>query len=171
MPAGLCISIVEIAVLIRIAIFVSMIILLAIDLGVRTGWATYDENGFLIDFGSHNYGNAGRLKKAAYPFLRQFTDLQYLIIEGGGKLTKYWKNAAHNQSIKVIQTHAHVWRDYLFRKKHITHTNPMKKHAEDEARGLIEKSNLSQPKNITHDAAEAILTGYWACKKLGWLKK
>jgi len=148
-----------------------MSILLAIDLGVRTGWATFNEEGILTDVGSHNYGNAGRLKKAAYPFLVQFPDLRYLIIEGGGKLAKYWKNAAIQQSVKVIQTHAHVWRDELFQKKKITHTKPMKKHAEDEARSVIEKSKLSQPKKITHDAAEAILTGYWACKEIGWLKK
>ena len=145
--------------------------LLAIDLGVRTGWACYTDKGQLYDFGSHNYGSAGRLKKAVYPFLMSFDNLEYLVIEGGGKLIKYWKNAAIQHGIIVMQTHAHVWRKELFLRKKITHSNQMKKHAGNEARAIIEQSELSQPKNLRHDASEAILTGYWACYKIGWINK
>jgi len=143
--------------------------LLAIDLGVRTGWASYNDSGFLSGFGSHNYGSAGRLKKAVYPFLKQFKNLEFLIIEGGGKLSKYWEYVATQNSIEVIQTHAHVWRKELFLQKNITYSYKMKKHAERTAREIIEKSNLSQPKDLKHDAAEAILIGFWGCLQIGWL--
>lgn len=145
--------------------------LLAIDLGIRMGWSSYSEDGSLSGFGSHNYGSARRLKKAVYPLLMQFGDLEYLIIEGGGKLTKYWSKVAHRQSIHVIQTHAHVWRESLFLQKDITHTSQMKKHAEHKARQIIEESGLSQPNTLLHDAAEAILIGFWGCIQTGWIKQ
>lgn len=143
--------------------------LLAIDLGVKTGWASYSLTGNLLDYGSHNYGNASRLKKAVYPMLTNFGGLRYLVIEGGGKLTKYWVNVARQLDIEVIQTHAHNWRKDLFKKKDITNTKHMKQHAEEKAREIIERAELSQPKSMMHDAAEAIMIGYWACLQAGWI--
>ena len=148
-----------------------MNILLAIDLGIRMGWASYTEDGSLTGFGSHNYGSAQRLKKAVYPLLMQFGDVEFLILEGGGKLTKYWAKEARRQSIEVIQTQAHIWRKSLFLQKDITHTSEMKKHADVRARQIIEESRLSQPKTLMDDAAEAILIGFWGCLQTGWIKQ
>lgn len=144
--------------------------LLAIDLGVKTGWASYSQSGKLLDYGSHNYGNASRLKKAVYPLLTNFDGLHYLVIEGGGKLTKYWVKVARQLDIEVTQTHAHAWRKDLFRQKNMTNTKHMKQHAEEKAREIIEDAGLSQPKRLKHDAAEAIMIGYWACLQAGWIK-
>ena len=60
--------------------------LLAIDLGLRFGWAGYSTSGKLITYGSRHLGNRSVLRAAVPGFLGGFPALETLVIEGGHPL-------------------------------------------------------------------------------------
>ena len=56
--------------------------LLAIDLGLRAGFAEYSEEGRLVRYGSTNFGTIARLKKGAFREVGQLESLSALVVEG-----------------------------------------------------------------------------------------
>ena len=62
--------------------------LLAIDLGLCFGWASYASSGKLSRYGSRHFGNRTALRKAVPGFLKGYPDLKTLVIEGGGDLKR-----------------------------------------------------------------------------------
>ncbi|MBL7976803.1 MAG: hypothetical protein JNN12_00580 [Bacteroidetes Order II. Incertae sedis bacterium] len=136
--------------------------LLAVDVGIRTGFAVYDETGTLVQYGSHNYGSVSRLKQAAWGHLSEIRNLHVLVLEGGGTLAEVWQHTAQKRGIRVIQLYAETWRkDLLYQREQRT-GKMAKSFAEEVARKVIRESNLPAPKALRHDAAEAILVGKWA---------
>lgn len=145
--------------------------LLAVDLGVKTGYAQYSEEGKIMRYQSHNFGNAQRLKRGAYGILKSCENLQFLYLEGGGKLEKYWIKEAQKLGVKVIQLHAHDWRDEIYpAAKQQDKSKQTKIFAEKKALEILSKQNVPTPSSLTHDVAEAILIGYYGCLHLGWIK-
>lgn len=150
--------------------FALMNTLLAVDLGVKTGYALYSDNGDLIRYHSHNFGNAQRLKKGVHGILKSCKNLQHLYIEGGGKLEKYWSKEAAKLGVKVNQLHAHDWRKEIYpTAKHQDKSKQTKIFAEKKALEILSKQNAPAPSSLTHDVAEAILIGYYACLQIGWI--
>lgn len=146
--------------------------LLAVDLGVKTGYALYNEQGKLLRYQSHNFGNASRLKNGIFSILHSCEALKYLYLEGGGKLEKHWIKEAHKMGVTSFQLHAHDWRNVLYpQKEQNSGTKHAKKLAENNARHIIKKMNLSAPSSLTHDVAEAIMIGLYGCIEQGWLKQ
>lgn len=146
--------------------------LLAIDLGVKTGFALYNRRGNILRYHSQNFGNARRLKKAVYDILHASGDLQYLYLEGGGKLEKYWIKEAAKMGVHTIQLHADEWRQMLYpAARHHHKTRQSKQFAEKKARELLQSQSLPLPHTLNHDVAEAILVGLYGCIAQGWLPK
>ncbi len=145
--------------------------LLAVDLGVKTGYALYSNQGEFIRYHSQNFGNAQRLKKGVYGILKSCENLQYLYLEGGGKLEKFWIKEAKKLGVKVIQLHAHDWRNEIYpAAKHQDKSKQTKIFAEKKALEILSKQDAPTPSSLTHDVAEAILIGYFGCLQLGWIK-
>lgn len=144
--------------------------LLAVDLGVKTGYALYSDEGKILRYHSHNFGNAQRLKRGVYGILKSFENLQYLYLEGGGKLEKYWIKEAVKLDVKVIQLHAHDWRNEIYpAMKQQDKTKQTKIFAEKKAYEILSKQNAPTPSSLTHDVAEAIIIGYYGCLQQGWI--
>lgn len=144
--------------------------LLAVDLGLRTGLALFNEQGRLDWYRSRNFGTRGRLKSAANHVLRSYPETTHLIVEGGGDLAPAWERAAQAHGARIRLIDAHTWRSDLLLPRDQRKGADAKRAADRLARKIIEWSGATRPTSLRHDAAEAIAAGAWGVLELGWLK-
>jgi len=138
--------------------------LLAIDLGLRFGWATFGEQGRLLRYGSRHFGTRASLRKAVPQILAEHPGLQTLVIEGGGELYVPWQKEAARRGIAVRQVASEIWRNALLKPYERGSGVDAKEAAEKVAKQVIERSGAKRPTSLRHDAAEAILVGVWATR-------
>ncbi len=136
--------------------------LLAIDLGLRSGWAAFDDAGRLLAYGSRHYANRTALRKAIPQILGGYPQLTTLAVEGGGDLFVPWEKEATRRGIRVIQVQGGEWRPSLLLPWQRRTGKDAKDAADGLAREVIERSGAKRPTSLRHDAAEAILVGAWA---------
>lgn len=144
--------------------------LLAVDLGLRTGLACYAHDGRLRWYRSQNFGTAARLKRGAYGLLREAEDLEWLVLEGGGRLAQLWEREGTRRGVRVRTVDARHWREALLLRREQRGTGRAKEAAGVLARRVIEWAGAPRPTSLRHDAAEAILLGLWAVVEVGWLE-
>lgn len=136
-------------------------VLLAVDCGLKTGFALFDLQGRLIWYRSHNLGSRQRLKKAVWTILNDLEGLSQLVVEGGGDLVEIWRKTAQRRGIQVSVVQATAWRKDLLLPRQQRTGKQAKQVADDLAREIIERSGAAKPTSLRHDAAEAILVGWW----------
>lgn len=142
--------------------------LLAVDAGLRAGLALFDRDGRLVWCRSHNLGTPGRLKKAVARILFELPDLEYLVVEGGGRLAGIWEHAARRRNVSCLVVQADTWRGEFLLPRERTSGHEAKSAAcRLVARFLREEARVT-PTAPRHDAAEAVLIGLWAMSVLGW---
>lgn len=144
-------------------------VLLAVDLGVRTGMAAYAADGRLIWYRSKNYGSAAALRRGIHTLLNELPHLKHLVLEGGGNLADIWLAETDRRGLQVQQIAADTWRREIFYPREQRNSFIAKQTANTLARRVIDWSNASRPTSLRHDAAEAILIGLWGVIELGWL--
>ncbi|MDX1547288.1 MAG: hypothetical protein R3247_09890 [Rhodothermales bacterium] len=144
--------------------------LLAVDLGLRTGLACYGCDGRLRWYRSQNFGTAARLKRGAYSLLREADDLEWLVLEGGGRLAQLWEREGARRGLRVRTVDARHWREDLLLRREQRGSGRAKEAAGALARRVIEWAGAPRPTSLRHDAAEAILLGLWAVVEVGWLE-
>src|SRR6185436_16940663 len=135
--------------------------LLAIDLGLRCGWATFDREGRLLAYGSRHFGNRTALRKAIPQILDDHPQLERIVVEGGGDLFVPWEKEAGRRGIGVTQVMGEEWRRQILLARDRTSGRDAKAAADGAARGVIERAGAKRPTSLRHDAAEAILVGTW----------
>lgn len=145
--------------------------LLAIDLGYRSGFAVYGEDGRLQSYRSTNFGSAARMKKAAWGVLRDIDELARVVAEGDRNLADVWEKTAGKIGAKFRLTSADEWREELLLERQRRSGQRAKDAADDLAREVIEWSGADRPTSLRHDAAEAILIGLWGVLQAGWLSQ
>lgn len=145
--------------------------LLAVDLGLRTGFALYGSDGRLRWYRSQNFGTKSRLRRAARNILTDLPDLTWIIIEGGGVLANAWQKEAVRQDIVTRQISAELWRADLLYPREQRSGSQAKQNADELARRVIDWSDAPRPTSLRHDAAEAILIGLWGVIEIGWLSE
>ncbi len=144
--------------------------LLAVDLGLRTGFALYGRDGRLVSYRSQNLGSKARLRRAAGSLLADHRDAERVVLEGGGDIAELWKRAAERAGRAARVIDAHVWRQRLLLPREQRHGSDAKAAADGLARAVIEWSGAPRPKGaLRHDAAEAIAIGLWGVLDAGWL--
>ncbi|WP_422930436.1 DinB family protein [Singulisphaera sp. PoT] len=148
-----------------------MATLLAVDLGLRTGLATFDGDGRLIGYRSQHFANREALRRGVHGILSGFADLGFLVLEGGGPIAEVWSRAAKHRGIATRSISAEDWRVDLFHAKDIRGRDRAKRSADSLARRVIEWSGAPRATSLRHDAAEAIGIGFWAVLSLGWLDR
>lgn len=146
-----------------------MSMLLAVDLGLKTGLALYSEDGTLAWYRSQNYGAAKRLRRGVHALLGQLPELAYIVIEGGGTLADIWCKEAERRGIEVIVTGAEAWRRRLLYPRQHRSGPQAKDNAGELARRVIDCLGAPRPTSLRHDAAEAILIGLWGMMEVGWM--
>jgi hypothetical protein len=140
--------------------------LLAIDLGLRCGWAAFRAEGRLIAYGSRHFGSRTMLRKAIPRILEEFPKLALLVVEGGGDLFVPWQKEAVRRGIAVKQVMGEEWRKAILLPYQRRGGKEAKAAADGVAREVIERSGANRPTSLRHDAAEAILVGAWAATSL-----
>jgi hypothetical protein len=143
--------------------------LLAVDLGVRTGLALYGPDGRLKWYRSHNFGDAGRLRRAIPALLDAEPDLSHLVVEGGGALATAWSTEADARGLALEWVTAETWRTAFLYPREQRTAEVAKRAADELARRVIGWSGARRPTSLRHDAAEAILIGLWGVLRAGWL--
>ena len=144
--------------------------LLAVDLGLRTGLALYGRDGRLVRYRSQNLGTRARLRRAAGSVLADHADAERLVLEGGGDIADIWKKAADRAGRRARVIDAHTWRRALLLPREQRSGADAKAAADGLARAVIEWSGAPRPKGaLRHDAAEAIAVGLWGVLDAGWL--
>ncbi|HEX8242810.1 MAG TPA: hypothetical protein VF541_04930 [Longimicrobium sp.] len=145
--------------------------LLAVDLGVRTGLALYGGHGRLLRYRSQNFGSAARLRRALPALLEAERGLAWLVIEGGGPLADAWEREAARRQVAVLRIGAEEWRGALLYPREQRTGAQAKSTADGLARRIIDWSGAPRPTSLRHDAAEAILVGFWGVLEVGWLRE
>ena len=145
--------------------------LIAVDLGLRTGVALYDRDRGLLRYRSQAFGTVGRLKRAAFAELSAVRDLAVLVLEGDADLARVWARVAERRGAKVLCTQAHEWRRALLLARERRTGKQAKAVAATLARRIIATSFAASPTSLRHDAAEAILLGWWGCMRVGWIDR
>lgn len=148
-----------------------MTALLAVDLGVRTGFACYGDDGRLRWYRSRNFGNAARLRRAIPALLVEPPDITRLVVEGGGPLAATWQREAERRAVAVMQVSAETWRELFLLPREQQSGAQAKSVAGRLARRVIEWSGAPRATSLRHDAAEAILIGLWGVLNAGWLRR
>ena len=144
--------------------------LLAVDLGLRTGFAFYGRDGRLLRYRSQNIGSRTRLTRAAPAVLREDPALEHLVLEGGGDFAEVWRRSGERRGLTVSVVDARRWRRALLLPREQRSGTKAKQHADDLARAVIAWSGAPAPKGtLRHDAAEAIGVGLWGVLQAGWL--
>jgi hypothetical protein len=143
--------------------------LLAVDLGLRTGFALYGDAGRLVSYRSQNYGSVPRLRRGAAGVLSDLPALTALVLEGGGMVGEVWESEARRRGLPVYMISAEVWRQRLLYAREQRSGAKAKETADELARRIIIWSGAPRPTSLRHDAAEAILVGFWGVLELGWL--
>ena len=146
-----------------------MSILLAVDLGVKTGLALYGQNGRLLWYRSQNFGSAERLRRGVRGVLDTLPHLAWLVLEGGGPLADIWIHAATRRHIPLRQISAEAWRRQFLYAREQRSGVQAKESATELARRVITWSGARRPTSLRDDAAEAILIGLWGTLAVGWL--
>ena len=144
-------------------------VLLAVDIGVRTGLALFGPDGRLRWYHSQNFGAAARLRRGVHGVFANMPRLAWLILEGGGPLAELWKREAQRRGIPVQQISAEVWRRQLLYPREQRSGVQAKERAGMVARRVIAWSRARRPVSLRDDAAEAILIGLWGVLAVGWL--
>ena len=145
--------------------------LLAVDLGLKTGLASYGDDGRLCWYRSRNFGTAARLRRRVHSLLDETPDLAWLVLEGGGPLADIWEREAEHRHVQVQRISAEDWRRQLLYPREQRNGIQAKRSADDLARRIIEWSGAPRPTSLRHDAAEAILIGLWGVLDTGWLQE
>ena len=145
--------------------------LLAIDLGIKTGFALYNKKDKLCWYRSNNLGSRKRLKRRALSMLNEINNIDHILMEGGGDLANIWLRVAKKKEIPCRLINAENWRETLFVKREWRDGKTAKKSADILARKIIKWSETERPTSLTHDAAEAILIGFWGAIELGWIDR
>ncbi len=138
-------------------------LLLAVDLGVRTGLAFFDSSGDLVAVQSRNLGRRSRLREAAKSLLKPYPDLCWVVAEGNEQLARAWFDAVPLAEHRLVV--AETWRQDLFHPSQRRNATVAKKEAEKMASEIVRRSQVRLKSELTHDAAEAILIGVWAFSK------
>lgn len=142
---------------------------LALDLGLRFGWACYRDDGVIVAYGSHHCGQRAKLKSIAWSALRSLPEESMLYIEGGGELLEAWLKIARRRSIETVVRSAEDWRQDCLIPRDQRSGEVAKRRAVEIARGLIRARAGQAPTSLRHDAAEATLFGWWALYQREWV--
>ena len=144
-------------------------ILLAIDVGMKAGFAWFDENGILIRARSTRFTKRMTLKRALPSILAEIEGVSEVVLEGQGEIADIFRKGIQRTSLPVLQFSAEEWREDMLLPRERRSGQQAK--AVAEAMALKIAHDCGNPPKCAYDddAAEAVLFGLWYLKH--WLNK
>ena len=82
-----------------------------------------------------------------------------------------WLHSAERLEIESFVLSAEVWRGCFLLPREKRNGLAAKETAIKKAREIIKYFGLSNPRQVRHDAAEAVLVGLWGMLELNWLEE
>jgi len=143
--------------------------LLAVDVGLHTGLALFNDQPELLWYRSHHLATPAKLKKIIAKLLREPPLPTHLFLEGSGPLAELWQLEAAKHALPVVQLPAEQWRQKFFYARQMRSGPLAKREALVLARQAIDQLGGKKPTSLRHDTAEAILLGVYGLLELGWL--
>lgn len=143
--------------------------LLAVDLGLRTGLATFGNDGRLIWHRSHHFAGTKQLRRGCRRVLNELGSATWLVAEGDRRLFEIWEREASRRNIQTQHVGAEIWRRKILLDREQRSGAHAKGAAYKLALRVIEWSGIRRPTSLRHDTAEAILIGLWGVLDVGWL--
>ena len=146
-------------------------ILLAVDLGLRTGTAIFDSKGSVLAIESYRFNDHDSLDRGLTEILSTHA-ITHVVIEGEDRKLYYiWRKAIENfEGIQLARVVADDWRRMLLLKKEMRDARKAKSAAGLIAKQILKNNEKLQGKKLSADAAEALLVGLYAVRVLGWVK-
>ncbi len=169
--------------------------LLAIDLGLKSGASLFDDAGRLLKYEQIKFQDSKDLYEQAPNLInsweREVNDktskdlsgeppklkrLSYLAVEGGGELFDAWETCLENDTMKNIQlvsVRPEEWRANLLLPKERQSGRTCKEAARLLARQVVaDFGSMSQHEGrFKTDAAESVAMGFHMANVLGWIKR
>ncbi len=144
-------------------------LLLAIDVGMKAGFAWFDENGTLIRARSTRFAKRMTLKRALPSILAEIEGVSEVVLEGQGEIADIFRKGIQRASLPVLQFSAEEWREDMLLPRERRSGQQAK--AVAEAMALKIAHDCGNPPKCAYDddAAEAVLFGLWYLKH--WLNK
>lgn len=143
--------------------------LLALDLGLRFGWACYTDEAHLVAYGSHHCAKRAKLKSIAWAALSKLPVGSEIYIEGGGVLLDTWCKEAHRRELICHVLHAERWRADCLWPRDLQSGSSAKRKAQQLSKAIITAQSGHAPTALRHDTAEATLMGWWALYQSEWI--
>ena len=152
--------------------------LLAIDLGLRAGFALYEYNDApdapsplsLLWYRSHHFADRSAWKRGAYTLLSPLEEVGVIALEGDRLLGEVWEKLAQKRGASIHWASAERWREEILLRREQRSGQDAKKHALALAQAIIAAYSPHQPTTpLRDDTAEAILLGLWAALQEGWI--
>lgn len=148
---------------------VDLAAILAIDLGLRTGVAVWDDTARLRTWQTIRFRSPRALQQGVRTVVRDLDDdVVFAVTEGDLDLARPWDRALTARGIRVLHVQAHQWRRDVFADQPDLDGKAAKRAALALARRLIREHAARGVPHLKHDAAEAICLGYWAAWREGW---
>ena len=144
-------------------------VLLAIDVGMKAGFAWFDENGTLIRARSTRFAKRMTLKRALPSILTEIEGVAEVVLEGQGEIADIFRKGIQRTSLPVLQFSAEEWREDMLLPRERRSGQQAK--AVAEAMALKIAHDCGNPPKCAYDddAAEAVLFGLWYIRH--WLNK
>jgi predicted phosphodiesterase/predicted RNA-binding protein with PIN domain len=147
--------------------------LLAVDLGLRTGTAVLDRNGTILAVDSWRFHDHESLQEGLATLLTSHP-ITHVVLEGEDrKLISIWRKAVMGQTdrteVALARVVADDWRRMLLSPKERQDTRKAKSAAGLIAKQLLRSHESLRNKKLSHDAAEALLVGWYSLRSLGWI--
>ena len=143
--------------------------LLAVDLGLRCGLASFSDAGRLLWYRARHFRNMEALKRGAFRIFQENAALSYVVVEGDAHLAEIWSRQAAKQGATSICVAAETWRERLLLPREQRNGRQAKSFASQFAMDAIRAFDAPRPTSLRHDAAEAICIGVWGLLEVGWL--
>lgn len=140
--------------------------LLAVDLGLKTAWSLWNEEGYLCRFESRNFSNRTKMKAGVPSILRSLGPLEVIVAEGDPRLAKIWFSFPKGVEKELVQ--AQQWRPDILPARDRRKGSRAKEKAIELAAALVRHDGCGRHDHLNDDTAEAILLGYWAVQRRGW---
>ena len=144
---------------------------LAVDLGLRTGFAVYGPGGggaILRRYWSAHLGSRKVLKRAAGSVVRDVPGLAAIVVEGDRAMAELWAQAGERVGATTRRVAPEEWRAVLLWPRERSPSATAKKVARDKARQVVDWSRRSDDGppavkgTLRTDTADAIMIGLWA---------
>ncbi len=141
--------------------------LLAVDLGLVSGWATFDEDGLAVSHRAPRFADVGRLKRSVKSLVPPtVTDV---FVEGDRHYGDIWGKAAARIGATLRPVSPERWRRRLLLPRERRSGADAKAAAEAMAKRILMWSGAPPKMKLRTDAAEAIVIGLYGVLELGWL--